>query len=183
MVFEYVLKLHGLDPKTDLNMDQSIDFGATAAAFLGGKGDYTIEFEPHATVLEEDREGYVLASLGEESGYVPYTAFCARKSYLEENPEEIASFLRALKKAMDFMTAHTPEEIAAVIQPQFAELETATLTTIVERYQKQDSWKQDLVFSSEAFELLQAILLDSGVITKKAPYEELVDTSFVKSIQ
>lgn len=183
MVFEYVLKQHGINPKTDLAMDQSIDFGATAAAFSGGQGEYTVEFEPHATALEEKGDGYVLASLGEESGYVPYTAFCARKSYLEENPEKIESFLKALKKGMDYIESHTPAEIATVIHPQFSEMEEATLTKIIDRYQKQDSWKQDLVFTSEAFELLQSILLDAGVITEKAPYEKLVDTSFTANIK
>ena len=87
MVFEFVLKKYGLNPATDVKMDQSIDFGATAAALSGGQGEYTVEFEPHATALEEKGDGYVLASLGEESGYVPYTAFSARKSYLAEHPE------------------------------------------------------------------------------------------------
>ena len=98
MVFEFILKKHGLDPATDLKMDQSIDFGSTAAAFSGGQGEYTVEFEPHATALEQKGDGYVLASLGEESGYVPYTAFSARKSYMEANPEVIESFTKGLQK-------------------------------------------------------------------------------------
>lgn len=183
MIFEYVLKQHGLNPKTDLNMDQSIDFGSTAAAFSGGQGEYTVEFEPYATALEEKKDGYVIASLGEESGYVPYTAFCARKSYLTENPENIESFLKALKKGMDYVETHTSEEIAVAIKPQFAEMEEATLAKIIERYRNQDTWKKDLVFSEEAFELLQAILMDAGVISEKAPYEELVDISFTTKIK
>ena len=98
MVFEYILKKHGLDPKIDVKMNQSIDFGSTAAAFSGGQGEYSVEFEPHATALEQKGDGYVLASLGEESGYVPYTAFSARKSYIEQNPEVIESFTKALQK-------------------------------------------------------------------------------------
>ena len=115
MVFEYILKKNNIDPATDLSIDQSIDFGSTAAAFSGGQGDFTVEFEPHATSLEAKGDGYVIASLGEDSGYVPYTAFSARKSYIEKNPDVIESFTRALQKGMDYVQSHTPEEIAKVI--------------------------------------------------------------------
>jgi len=96
MVFEYILKKNNIDPMKDLSIDQSIDFGSTAAAFSGGQGDFTVEFEPHATMLEEKGDGYVVASLGEDSGYVPYTAFSARKSYIEKNPDVIQAFTNAL---------------------------------------------------------------------------------------
>lgn len=117
MVFEYILKKNGIDPKKDLSIDQSIDFGSTAAAFSGGKGDYTVEFEPSATGLESEKAGYVVASLGVDSGYVPYTAFCAKKSYIDKNPELIQSFTNALQKGMDYVQKHSPEEIAKVIAP------------------------------------------------------------------
>jgi len=180
MVFEYILKKHGIDPKADLSIDQSIDFGSTAAAFSGGQGQYTVEFEPHATALEEKGDGYVVASLGEESGYVPYTAFSAKKSYIEAHPEVIQAFTDALQKGMDYVAVHTPEEIAAVIRPQFEETADTTLTTIVKRYHEQDSWKQDLIFSEDAFTLLQNILEEAGELSQRVPYEDLVDTVFAK---
>ena len=96
MVFEYILKKNNIDPKADLSIDQSIDFGSTAAAFSGGQGDFTVEFEPHATSLEAKGDGYVIASLGEDSGYVPYTAFSAKKSFIDANPEIIQSFTLSL---------------------------------------------------------------------------------------
>lgn len=180
MVFEYILKKNGLDPKTDLTIDQSIDFGSTAAAFSGGQGEYTIEFEPHATLLEQKGDGYVLASLGEESGYVPYTAFSAKKSYIEANPQIIEAFTRGLQKGMDYVNSHTPEEIAAMIKPQFDDMEEATLAAIIDRYQQQDTWKSDLIFEQEAFELLQDILMEAGVLEERAPYEDLVNTQFAR---
>ena len=88
MVFEYILKENGIDPATDLKINQSIDFGSTAAAFTDSEADYTVEFEPHATSLEAEGKGYVVASLGEDSGYVPYTAFCAKQSFIKENEEK-----------------------------------------------------------------------------------------------
>lgn len=178
MVFEYILKKYGMDPATDLNIIQNIDFGMTAQAFSGGSGDYTVEFEPSATALEKEGAGYVVSSLGVESGYVPYTAFSAKKSYMEKNPEVIEGFVKALQKGMDYVSSHTPEEIAEIIQPQFAETDRDTLVTIITRYYDQDSWKEDLVFSEDAYTLLLDILESAGELEKRPPYEDLVDNTY-----
>ena len=184
MVFEYILKMNQIDPEKDLTIDSSIDFGSTAAAFSGAKegdagyADFTVEFEPHATSLETQGKGYIVASLGVDSGYVPYTAFSARKSYIQENPQVILSFTKALQKGIDYVATHNPNEIATVIKPQFPETELAAITTIVERYKSQDTWKKDLVFSEESFMLLQNILMEAGVLEKYVPYETLVDNTF-----
>lgn len=177
MVFEYILEKNGINP-AEVNIDQSIDFGSTAAAFSGGQGDFTVEFEPHATALEQKGEGFVVASLGEDSGYVPYTSFSAKKSYLEKNKDTVQAFTDALQKGMDYVQSHTPAEIAEVIAPQFAETDMETLTKIVERYYNQDTWKADLVFEQDAFDLLQNILDDAGVLKERVPYEDLVTTEF-----
>ena len=180
MVFEYILKQNDIDPKTDLEINQNIDFGSTAAAFSEGQGDFTVEFEPHATSLESADKGYVVASLGADSGYVPYTAFSAKGSYIEENPDVIQSFTNALQKGMDYVQAHTPAEIAKIIAPQFAETDLDTITTIVKRYYDQDTWKSDLIFEQESFDLLQDILDSAGELSARAPYKDLVNTEFAK---
>lgn len=180
MVFEYILKENNIDPATDVNIDQSIDFGSTAAAFAGGKGMYTVEFEPAATKLEQEGAGYVVASLGVDSGFVPYTDFCAKTSYIEANPEIIQSFTDALQKGMDYCQTHTSAEIAKVILPQFNDTDLNTLETIVNRYHEQDTWKNNLVFEKEAFELLQDILESSGELKDRVDYNILVDTSFAE---
>ena len=180
MVFEYILKQNGIDPETDLNIDQSIDFGSTAAAFSSGQGDFTVEFEPHATSLELESKGYVVASLGEDSGYVPYTAYSAKSSFIEKNPELIQKFTNALQKGMDFVQTHSPEEIAKVIAPQFKETDMKTLTTIVKRYYDQDTWKADLIFEKESFDLLQDILETAGELKERVPYKDLVTTTFAE---
>lgn len=178
MVFEYILKQNGIDPTKDLKINQSIDFGSTAAAFSDSEADYTIEFEPHATALEKEKKGYVVASLGEDSGYVPYTAFCAKQSYIEKNNTTIQCFTNALQKGMDYVNSHTPAEIAEVIQPQFKETDLDTIVTIITRYYEQDTWNSDLVFEKESFELLQDILETAGELEKRVPYEDLVNTTF-----
>ena len=180
MVFEYILTQNGIDPKKDLTIDQSIDFGSTAAAFSGGKGDFTVEFEPGATTLELENKGHVVASLGVDSGYVPYTAYSAKSSYLNSHPDIIQKFTNALQKGMNYVQSHTPEEIAKVIAPQFKETDLTTITTIVKRYYEQDTWKTDLIFEKESFDLLQDILENSGELKERVPYEELVTTTFAK---
>lgn len=174
MVFEYILKKNNIDPRTDLNIDQSIDFGLTAAAFSGHKADYTIEFEPHATSLETEGSGIVVASLGVDSGYVPYTAYCAKKSYFKGHEDIIQGFTNAIQKGMDYVGSHSPEEIAKIIQPQFPETDLEIISKIVARYQKQDTWKADTVFQEDSFHLLQNILTEAGVLEEKVPYDQLV---------
>lgn len=181
MVFEYILKQNGIDPETDLEINQNIDFGSTAAAFAENQGDFTVEFEPGATSLESEGKGYVVASLGEDSGYVPYTAFSAKQSYIEENPDVIQGFTNALQKGMDYVQAHTPEEIAEIIEPQFPETDPATITTIVTRYYNQDTWKSDLIFEESSFDLLQDILESAGELEERVPYEDLVTTEFAEA--
>ena len=167
MVFEYILKNNGIDPAADLEIDQSIDFGSTAAAFTGdASAAFTVEFEPSATALEKEGAGYVVASLGVDSGYVPYTSYSAKTSFLNENPQVIQSFTTALQKGMDYVQSHTPEEIAQVIAPQFPETDLDTLTIIVTRYYEQDTWKDNLVFEQDSFvpsEALQQSLAQTGV--------------------
>ena len=182
MVFEYILKKNGIDPQKDLTIDQSIDFGSTAAAFTGDdSAAYTVEFEPSATILEKEGAGHVVASLGEASGYVPYTSYSVKTSYMKENPEIIQKFTNALQKGMDYVQSHTPEEIAEVIAPQFKETDIDTITTIVRRYYDQDTWKENLIFEKDSFELLQDILEDAGELGERAEYEELVQTEYAKN--
>lgn len=182
MVFEYILKNHNIDPASDLEIDQSIDFGSTAAAFTGDmSADFTVEFEPSATALEKEGKGYVVASLGVDSGYVPYTSYSAKTSFLNENPQIIQSFTNALQKGMDYVQSHSPEEIAQVISPQFLETDMDTLTTIVKRYYEQDTWKENLIFEKDSFELLQDILESAGELSDRADCENLVTTAFAEA--
>ena len=180
MVFEYILKKNGIDPAADLNIDKSIDFGSTAAAFSGGQADYSVEFEPGATALEQEGAGYVVASLGVDSGYVPYTAFSAKDSYMKEHPEVIKGFVAALKKGMEYVYSHTPEEIAEVISPQFKDTDQETMAIIIKRYADQDTWKKDLVFEQDAYQLLLDILDEAGQLNARPEYEKLVTTEYVK---
>lgn len=180
MVFEYILKKNNINPTSDLFIDQSIDFGSTAAAFSGGQGDFTVEFEPAATALETEGDGYVVASLGVDSGFVPYTAYSAKQSYIDKNPEVIQKFTNALQKGLTFVQNNSPEEIAKVIAPQFKETDLDTITKIVTRYQNQNTWKENLIFEEDSLTLLQSILNEAGELTKQAPYADIVTPKFAE---
>ena len=180
MVFEYILKKQGMNPMEDLNIVQNIDFGLTAQAFTAGQGDYTMEFEPAATALELEGVGKVVASLGVESGKVPYTAFSARKSYIEKNPEVIQKFTNAIQRGMDYVGSHTPEQIAKAIAPQFKETDQKTLVMLVTRYYEQDTWKDNLIFEEASLTLLQDILEEAGELEKRVPYEDIVITEYAR---
>lgn len=180
MVFEYILKKKGLDPQKDLNIVQNIDFGLTSQAFASGQGDYTVEFEPAATGLELEGVGKVVASLGVESGKVPYTSFSARKSYIKKNPDIIQKFTNAIQKGMDYVNTHKPEEIAKTIAGQFKETDEKTLVLLVTRYYNQQTWKDNLVFEKESLDLLQDILESAGELEKRVSYDVIVTTEFAE---
>lgn len=180
MIFEYVLRKNGIDPEKDINLIQNIDFANTAGAFTGGTGDFTVEFEPNATSLENEGEGYVVASLGVESGYVPYTTYCAKQSYLKENSDLVKRFVRAIAKGQQYVNSHTPEEIADVIAPQFKETSKADLVKIITRYAEQGSYKETPVFDEDGYELLQDILEQAGELKERVPFDTLVDNTYAK---
>lgn len=180
MVFEYILKKQGIDPFKDLNIIQNIDFGLTSQAFASGQGDYTMEFEPAATALELEGVGKVVASLGVESGKVPYTAFSAKKSYIEKNSDVIQKFTNAIQRGMNYVQSHSPEEIAKAISGQFKETDEKTLVMLVTRYYEQDTWKDNLIFEEASLTLLQDILEEAGELEKRVPYEAIITTEYAK---
>ena len=180
MIFEYVLKKQKIDPKKDIRMVQNIDFANTSGAFSGGTGDFTVEFEPNATALETQGAGYVVASIGVESGFVPYTTYCAKKSYIKKNPKIIQGFTDAIKKGQQYVNKHTPDEIAAVIGGQFPDVSKNDLITIIKRYKDQDTYKENPVFSEDGFTLLQDILKNAGALDDTVPFDKLVDNTFAE---
>ena len=149
-------------------------------AFTGGEGDFVTLFEPVATTLELAGEGYVVASVGSDSGEIPYTAFAAAKSYIEKNPEIIQAVTNAIYKGQVWVAEHTPAEIAMVIQPSFPDSDLETLTLVAKRYQEIDAWRPDPLFKQESFELLQDVMVLAGELETRAPFEKLVTNEFAE---
>ena len=178
MTFEWALKQHGIDPKGDLTIDTSIAFAAMQGAFIGGTGDFVTLFEPVALQLEKQGYGYVVASIGELGGEVPYTAYNAKKSYIEDNPMIIKGFTKAINRGLIFVKEKSSEEIANSIYKFFPDLTLSELIAVVGRYKDQDTWWKTTTLSEESFNHLQDIMISAGELAKKAPYKNLVDNSF-----
>ena len=174
MTLEWALSDAGIDPKKDVNIDTSVAFSAMSSAFIGGTGDFVALFEPNALELEKEGYGYVVASLGELGGVVPYTAFFARDSYLNENKELIDNFEKAIQKGIDFVHNSSDEKIAEAIIDQFPDTSIDDLTKIVERYRSIDAWPDNTEFTEEEFDHLQDIMINAGELDSKVPFSDLM---------
>lgn len=180
MTFEYTLKENEINPKTDLTIDTSIAFASMSGAFIRGTGDFVTLFEPQALQIEAQGQGYVVASLGELGGVVPYTAYNAKKSYIENNPKVIEGFTKAIQKGLDFTYANSDEEIAKTIAPYFQDTSISDLTKIVKRYRDNDSWFKTTYIEEDAFNHIQDIMESAGELNKRAPYSDLVTNKYSK---
>lgn len=181
IVLQYVLEKNGLTVGKDVLIDTTMQFAAMPGAFIGGQGDYVIIFEPTASSMEKEGKAYIVASLGKESGEVPYTAYFAKKSTIEKNPELIQKFTNAIYKGQLWVNSHTPEEIALAIKPQFPDESEEILISAIKRYQEQNTWKKDPVLLEKDFYLLQQIIQDAGELNQIAPYDQVVTTKFGKT--
>ena len=137
-------------------------------------------FEPTASMVEKEGKGYVLSSIGQEAGEIPYTAYFAKKSYIQKNADTIQKFTNAIYKGQQWVANHSAKEIAQVIQPSFPDTDLELLTTVVQRYQDIDAWSKDPVMKSSSFELLQTVMTSAGELSKKAPYEQIVNNTYAE---
>ena len=184
MTFEYVLKQNGLDPKKDLVLDDSIKFDLMAGAFAGGNAEYVTLFEPTASATEKAGKGYIVASVGEASGEIPYTAYFAKKSYIEKNPNIIQGFTNAIYKGEQWVKSHSAKEIAEAIVDFFPDTDLTMLEAALQSYIDIDAWRDNPVLKQESFALLQKVMKEAGELEKEADYGKVVNNSFAeKAIQ
>lgn len=176
MTLEWSLKENGIDPKNDLTIDTSVAFASMASAFIGGTGDFVALFEPQATKMENEGYGYIVASLGELGGVVPYTAYNAKSSYIENNKDIIEKFTRATQKGLDYVHTHNAKEIAEVVLNQFPDTSLNDLEKAIQNYIDNDTWPKKTTFTEESFNHLQDIIVEAGQLdeNKKTKYEDLV---------
>ena len=174
MTLEYALKQNNIDPNKDLTIDTSIEFASMAGAFIGGTGDFVALFEPLATQVVNEGYGYKVAQLGTLTDNVPYTAYNARNSYLEENPDIIEKFDRAIQRGLDFVHEKSSDEITKAIMDQFPDTSYNDLKTAVESYLENDTWPKTTTFTKESFDHLQDIVIEAGQLDKKVNYEDLI---------
>ena len=182
MTLEYVLKKNGINPETDLTLDDSIKFDLMAGAFSSGDAEYVTLFEPTASLTEKEGKGYVVASVGEASGEIPYTAYFAKKSYIENNEDTIQKFTNAIYKGQQYVKEHTSTEIAEVIQSFFPDTDIEQLTNAVQSYKDIDAWNETPVLKEEAYHRLEEVMTMAGELQEKAPYEKVINNKYAEQV-
>ena len=184
MTLEYVLRKNGIDPQKDVTLDDSIKFDLMAGAFASGNADYVTLFEPTASLTQQEGKGYIVASVGEEAGEIPYTAYFAKKSYIENNQETIQKFTNSIYQGQQWVKEHSAKEIAEVIQDFFPDTEIELLSSAIQTYKDIDAWNDTPVLKQESFDRLQEVMTLAGELSKKAPYDQIVNNEFAnKAIQ
>ena len=180
MAFEYAIRQNGMDPATDMTLDTSVQFDNMTGAFLGGTGDYVTMFEPTASAVQAEGKGYIVAAVGDEAGEIPYTAYFAKKSYIEDNAELIQRFTNAVYKGQQWVQEHSAREVAEVVQDSFADTDLELLESAVQSYQDIGAYSTDPVMTEESFNLLQTVMTEAGELTQTAPWEEVVNNTFAE---
>lgn len=180
MTLEYVIKQNGLTPGKDLILDDSIKFDLMASAFTSGDADFVTLFEPTASNIQNIGKGYIVASVGKESGEIPYTAYFAKKSYIENNQETIQNFTNSIYKGQKWVKEHTAKEIAEVIKDFFPDTDLNLLTTAIQSYKDIDAWNDTPILKQESFDKLQSVMSLAGELTKKAPYDKIVNNKYAE---
>lgn len=183
MTFEWALRKNGIDPKKDLYIDTSVAFPAMEGAFIGGNGDFVTFFEPNATSVEKNGYGYVVAYVGDLGGIVPYTAYNARKSYIENNPDVIEKFTRAVNKGLQYVDSHSAREIAEVVVKYFPDTSLSDMETIINRYKEGEAWKKNITINEEEWNHIQEIIEASGELQDKVDYKVLIYDKYFKDYE
>ena len=178
MTLEYVIKQKGLNPKTDLKLDDSIKFDLMASAFTSGTADYVTLFESTASNIQKLGKGYIVASVGKEAGEIPYTAYFAKKSYIQNNEKMIQEFTNAIYKGQKWVKDHTAKEIAEAIQSFFPDTDLELLATAIQSYKDIDAWNETPVLKEESFNKLQDVISEAGELKQKAPYDKIVNNNY-----
>lgn len=181
MTLEYVLKQNGINPKKDLILDDSISFDLMAGSFAGGNADYVTLFEPTASLTEESGIGYIVASIGEESGEIPYTAYFALQSYIQENEEVIQNFTNAIYQGQQWVDSHSATEIAEKIVEFFPDTDVETLAKSIQKYKDIDAWNETPILKKESFEKLQDVMEEAGELEKRADYTKVVNNNYAEN--
>ena len=180
MTLEFVMKQNGIVPQVDAMVDTSVQFAMMAGAFTGGQGDYVTLFEPTATEVEKAGHGYILCSIGEQSGEIPYTAYFASQSYMAAHPEVIQGFANAIARAQTWINAHTDREVAEAMAAQFPDTSLDTLEAVTARHRQIDAWNSTPVMEKAALERLETVMTEAGELTRGqwVDFDALVDNTY-----
>ncbi len=181
MTFEYILKEHQLTPE-DYTLNFDVAFNLMTSAFEGGVADYCTMFEPGASEYQAAGKGYIVASVGEAGGVIPYTSYIAKRSWLDKNEDLAKGFLRAMLRAVKYAQNNSPEDIADKLYAAFPSTSLNSIATSVKSYQSIDSWPTDMAMTKESFDRLQDVIEEAGELPERGEFEKLVDNRYVKEV-
>lgn len=181
MTLRYVLKKNGIDPDNDLVLDDSIKFDLMAGAFASGDAEYVTLFEPTASLTQNEGKGYIVASVGEASGEIPYTAYFAKKSYIEENSKFIQNFTNAIYRGQKWVAENSARDIAVSIQSFFPDTSVDVLETAIQSYKDIDAWNDTPILTEDSFERLEEVMIEAGELKNKVPYDKIVNNEYAQN--
>lgn len=182
MTFEYVLNELGMKNNEDFTLNFDVQFNLMTSAFVGGTADYCTVFEPTASEYEKSGTWHIVASVGEQGGEIPYTSFIALESFIKNNPDTIKSFLKALKKAHEFIDNNSELKVAEAIVKQFPSTSISSLETSVKSYKKIDAWRKNMQATKASFDRLEDIMESAGELDKRVDFSDIVINTYAKEI-
>ena len=192
MTLEYVLKQNGLtitqnneNPNADVNIRTDVSFDATSGVFVAGESDYVTAFEPTASQIEKSKKGFIISSIGKDSGIVPYTCFSSIKSYFENNEEKLVKFTTAIKKGLEYVNNHSSLELVNYLKDSFTTSSDEEIISVIDNYKSIDAWPNVLGFNENNFNKLIEIVKEAGELDKNisVPYKKLVTNTIIEKIQ
>lgn len=183
MILQYVLNNKGYVNGENITMDYSLQFGALGPAFTGGTGDLVPLFEPAASQVVKDGKGYIVSSIGMDSGEIPYTCYTATPKYLKNNPDKVEKFLKAVWRGTEYAMSHSAEDCAKLVEPYFTGTSMDLLIKAIDNYKTHDTWTTTPVTDKAAFERIQDIMENAGELSKRVSYDTIVDNSAASKVK
>lgn len=182
MTFEWICNKAGIFDGSNVTLDKSTAFNMMVSVFDSTDAEYCTMFEPVASEYVAAGKGYYVGSVGEYSGEIPYTCFMAYPKYINNNKQQVKSFLSAIKKAYLYITTHTSAEVAKALKPSFDGTSEESLAKAVEKYIEIDAWSSSPVMSKDSFARLLSVLENAGTIEKSVEFSKVVDNSLANEI-
>lgn len=177
MTFQYICKEKGVNP----NFITNVQFDSMTAAFEGGVGDYVTIFEPAASEYQKAGKGYIVASVGEAGGEIPYTCFMAKESFIKANPKKVDAILRSVTKATKYIYEHDVAEVADHISSYF-DSSKESITTSLSNYKRINTWVKNMAMKETSFNRLQDVIENAGELSKRVNFADIVLTEKAAAI-